>query len=71
VTTTESEEQQKLQAQLYELESEHRDLDDVIEHLSEDKPFDQIKLQRLKKRKLALKDEITMLRSRSLPDIIA
>ncbi|NCF48887.1 MAG: DUF465 domain-containing protein [Bacteroidetes bacterium] len=71
MTTTESEEQQKLQAQLYELESEHRDLDDVIEHLSEDKPFDQIKLQRLKKRKLALKDEITMLRSRSLPDIIA
>ncbi|MDA9930731.1 DUF465 domain-containing protein [Alphaproteobacteria bacterium] len=71
MTTTESEEQQKLQAQLSELESEHRDLDDVIEHLSEDKPFDQIKLQRLKKRKLALKDEITMLRSRSLPDIIA
>ncbi len=71
MTTTESEEQQKLQTQLYELESEHRDLDDVIEHLSEDKPFDQIKLQRLKKRKLALKDEITMLRSRSLPDIIA
>ena len=58
-------------AQLHQLESEHRDLDDVIERLSEDKPFDQLKLQRLKKRKLALKDEIAKLRSRILPDIIA
>ena len=58
-------------AQLHQLESEHRDLDDVIERLSEDKPFDQLKLQRLKKRKLALRDEITKLRSKILPDIIA
>ena len=58
-------------SQLHQLESEHRDLDDVIERLSEDKPFDQLKLQRLKKRKLALRDEITKLRSRILPDIIA
>ena len=58
-------------AQLHQLESEHRDLDDVIERLGEDKPFDQLKLQRLKKRKLALKDEIIKLRSRILPDIIA
>jgi hypothetical protein len=57
--------------QLHQLESEHRDLDDVIERLSEDKPFDQLKLQRLKKRKLALRDEITKLRSQILPDIIA
>ena len=58
-------------SQLHQLESEHRDLDDVIERLSEDKPFDQLKLQRLKKRKLALRDEITKLRSLILPDIIA
>ena len=58
-------------AQLHQLESEHRDLDDVIERLGDDKPFDQLKLQRLKKRKLALKDEIAKLRSRILPDIIA
>ncbi|MBL6601725.1 MAG: DUF465 domain-containing protein [Candidatus Puniceispirillum sp.] len=58
-------------AQLHQLESEHRDLDDVIGRLGDDKPFDQLKLQRLKKRKLALKDEITKLRSRILPDIIA
>ena len=57
--------------QLHQLESEHRDLDDVIERLSVDKPFDQLKLQRLKKRKLALRDEITKLRSQILPDIIA
>ncbi|RZO30367.1 MAG: DUF465 domain-containing protein [SAR116 cluster bacterium] len=56
---------------LRQLESEHRDLDDVIERLADDKPFDQLKLQRLKKRKLILKDEMTLLRSRILPDIIA
>ena len=63
--------QNQIVSQLHQLESEHRDLDDVIEHLGDDKPFDQLKLQRLKKRKLALKDEITNLRSRILPDIIA
>ena len=65
------ENQDQIVAQLHQLESEHRDLDDVIERLGDDKPFDQLKLQRLKKRKLALKDEITNLRSRILPDIIA
>ena len=63
--------QDQIVDQLHELETEHRDLDDVIERLGDDKPFDQLKLQRLKKRKLGLKDEITKLRSRILPDIIA
>jgi len=71
VNSTDIEEQQILKARLYVLESEHRDLDDVIERLSEDKPFDQLQLQRLKKRKLVLKDEMTLVRSRILPDIIA
>ena len=62
---------EQMQHRLTELQTEHRDLDDVIERLGDDKPFDQLKLQRLKKRKLALKDEITTLRSRILPDIIA
>ena len=62
--------QQKIINKLRQLESEHRDLDDVIERLADDKPFDQLKLQRLKKRKLILKDEMTLLRRRSLPDII-
>ena len=68
---SEDENQEQIVDQLHQLESEHRDLDDVIERLGDDKPFDQLKLQRLKKRKLGLKDEITKLRSRILPDIIA
>ena len=66
-----SDDQQMVINKLRELESEHRDLDDVIARLADDKPFDQLKLQRLKKRKLILKDEMTLLRSRILPDIIA
>jgi len=71
VNDTEDDNQDLIIAQLHHLESEHRDLDDVIERLGDDKPFDQLQLQRLKKRKLSLKDEITKLRSRILPDIIA
>ena len=63
--------QQTIINKLRQLESKHRDLDDVIERLADDKPFDQLKLQRLKKRKLVLKDEMKLLRSRILPDIIA
>ena len=68
---SEDDNQDQIVAQLHQLESEHRDLDDVIERLGDDKPFDQLKLQRLKKRKLALKDDIAKLRSQILPDIIA
>ena len=63
--------QQMILNKLRQLESEHRDLDDVIERLADDKPFDQLELQRLKKRKLILKDKMTLLHSRILPDIIA
>tara|TARA_Y100000766_G_C18685832_1_gene497012 strand:- start:116 stop:340 length:225 start_codon:yes stop_codon:yes gene_type:complete len=63
--------QEQILRQIAMMESEHSDLDAVIERLGEDLPFDQLKLQRLKKRKLALKDEVTKLRSRVLPDIIA
>ena len=61
----------ELRRRLQELESEHRDLDDVIERLSEGSINDQLQIKRLKKRKLQLKDEITKIRSRLLPDIIA
>ena len=71
MSNPEIEQQQLLKARLEALKSEHRDLDDVIERLADDKPFDQLKLQRLKKRKLSLKDEIIVIRSRILPDIIA
>lgn len=63
--------QEDLRRRLEELRSEHRDLDDVIVRLSETAPFNQLQLQRLKKRKLALKDQITQLESKLLPDIIA
>jgi hypothetical protein len=63
--------QEQLKAKLAELELEHRDLDDVINNLTQQPDFDQIKVGRLKKRKLALKDQITTLRGRLIPDIIA
>ena len=56
---------------LHELRSEHRDLDTVISRLSETGPMDQLHVQRLKKRKLLLKDEIAWLESRLIPDSIA
>ena len=55
---------------LHELRSEHRDLDTVIARLA-DQPMDRLHLQRLKKRKLLLKDEIGRLESRLIPDSIA
>jgi hypothetical protein len=58
-------------ARLEELRIEHRDLDEVIDRLIEKAPFDQLQLQRLKKRKLGLKDQILRLESRLIPDIIA
>ncbi|MFO1061902.1 MAG: DUF465 domain-containing protein [Dongiaceae bacterium] len=60
-----------LRRQLEELRSEHRDLDSVITRLAGHAPFDQLTLQRLKKRKLLLKDQIIRLESKLLPDIIA
>ena len=56
---------------LHELRSEHRDLDTVIARLAEGGPVDQLHLQRLKKRKLLLKDEIAWLESHLIPDSIA
>jgi len=50
---------------------EHRDLDDVIDRLTSDAAPNMLQIQRLKKRKLALKDQITRLKSGEIPDIIA
>ncbi len=71
VTDKTVEKRNQILHQISVLESEHNDLDAVIDRLGHDLPFDQLKLQRLKKRKLALKDEMAKLRSRILPDIIA
>ncbi len=55
---------------LHELRSEHRDLDTVIERLVQH-PLNQLQLQRLKKRKLLLKDEIACIENSLIPDDIA
>jgi len=60
-----------IRQRLEEVKLEHRDLDDAIARVLENPPYDQIKIQRLKKRKLALKDEISRLQDMLLPDIIA
>jgi len=64
-------EEDVLRRKLDELKTEHRDLDDVIARIAERRPFDQLQLQRLKKRKLLLKDQISKIESELLPDIIA
>ena len=56
---------------LTELRGEHRELDDEIASMAEEGAFDQLEMQRLKKRKLVLKDEIATLESKLVPDIIA
>ena len=63
--------QETLRQELGELELEHRDLDDVIARLIERAPYDQLQMQRLKKRKLILKDQIARLKAKLYPDIIA
>lgn len=60
-----------IRQKLTELISEHRDLDDVIGRIAAAGPFDQLQIQRLKKRKLILKDQIAKLENQLLPDIIA
>ncbi len=63
--------QEQIKSKLAELELEHRDLDDVIENSKKIVDFDQLKLTRLKKRKLSMKDQIASLRNQMVPDIIA
>ncbi|MBO6782186.1 MAG: DUF465 domain-containing protein [Alphaproteobacteria bacterium] len=60
-----------MRRKLAELRSEHRDLDDVIARISDEAPFDSLQVQRLKKRKLDLKDQILKIENELLPDIIA
>jgi len=60
-----------MKARLTELRVEHRDLDEAIERLAEGVFVDQLQLSRLKKRKLQIKDIITRLESRLIPDLNA
>jgi hypothetical protein len=60
-----------LQQRIRELRTEHDDLDDAIARLSENPLPDQLRLQRLKKRKLLLKDQLTHLERQLDPDVLA
>ncbi len=60
-----------LRVKLEVLKQEHRDLDEAVRALQEGGRADMLTLQRLKRRKLALKDRIADIEDRLLPDIIA
>jgi len=61
----------KTAQKLAELREEHRDLDQAINRLAEEPWVDQLRIRRLKKRKLKLKDWIAQLESRLIPDLDA
>ncbi len=61
----------KQMERLKELRVSHRDLDDMIDRLQHDPVVDHIRIRRLKKRKLILKDAIARLESELIPDLNA
>lgn len=65
------EESVEFEAELARLKEEHRDLDRAIEALEQIVAGDQLQIQRLKKRKLVLKDRISFVEDQLTPDIIA
>lgn len=60
-----------LRQMLEQLRLEHRDLDEIVARLSDERRSDELQLTRLKKRKLRLKDEISRLESMLIPDLDA
>jgi hypothetical protein len=60
-----------IQRRIIELEVEHRDLDAIIDLLTREGHHEELQLRRLKKRKLQLKDHITLLKMQMVPDIPA
>jgi hypothetical protein len=71
LNTLESLQEVQLRAKLRKLEQEHRDLDVAIEALESSGSVDQLRLRRLKKMKLALRDQMIMVEAQIIPDIIA
>ena len=65
------EEERELREQLARLQQEHRDLDAAIAALASSPASDIIQVQRLKKRKLVLRDKIRVIEDQLTPDIIA
>ncbi|MGE0341130.1 MAG: YdcH family protein [Xanthobacteraceae bacterium] len=65
------EEERELNLELERLKQEHRDLDTAIDALLGTAGHDRIQVQRLKKRKLLMRDRISMIEDQLFPDIIA
>ena len=63
--------QEEIKRRIIELQIEHRDLDVAIERLAEQLSIDDLALRRMKKRKLQIKDALTQLEIRLVPDIPA
>ncbi|MDH4394946.1 MAG: YdcH family protein [Limnobacter sp.] len=61
----------KIRRRIVELQVEHRDLDQIIDMLTAQPGFDQLQIRRMKKRKLQIKDSITLLQIQLEPDIPA
>ncbi len=66
-----AEEERELRAELERLKQEHRDLDAAIDALLGAPGYDRLQVQRLKKRKLQLRDQVSEIEDRLFPDIIA
>ena len=66
-----NEDERELEAELTRLQQEHRDLDAAIDALHQSPAPDLLRLQRLKKRKLLLRDRIAFIEDQITPDIIA
>lgn len=64
-------EQEAIKLKIFELRTDHRDLDDAIRQLTEAPYLDQLQLGRLKRKKLQLKDTISKLESKLIPDLNA
>ncbi len=62
---------EELEEKLILLEREHKDLDEIIDRLRNTPPIDFFQMKRLQKKKLMLKDQIQMIKSEIIPDIIA
>jgi hypothetical protein len=66
-----TEDTKSIQRRILELQTEHRDLDEVVNTLANRIDVDQLLLRRMKKRKLQLKDQIARLKSQLIPDLDA
>jgi hypothetical protein len=67
----ESDDPAKVAQKLAELREEHRDLDEAINRMAQEPWVDQLRIRRMKKRKLKLRDWISHLESQLIPDLDA